>query len=127
VEYALLAVQYLASRPSQWVTAKEIADEYDISFDLLAKILQQLGREGVIFSMQGTRGGYMFARQPEEVSVAHVIEAIEGEQHIVQCCGEAQHEVSCDIDGKCTIKDPLLKIQQTIRSAFHSMTIAQMI
>src|SRR5437870_2666805 len=73
VEYGLIALQHLAKRGSvnghPVSTVREIADENDISYDLLAKIMQDLKRDGVICSYQGVRGGYTLMLAPQEISI----------------------------------------------------------
>jgi Rrf2 family nitric oxide-sensitive transcriptional repressor len=124
IEYALIAVQYIVSNRGRVVSAKEIADHYGISFEFLAKTLQLLMRRKYITSQQGVSGGYMLAADPHHITVGEIIEAIEGRQAIVQCCGGSV-EV-CDLHHKCPIKNPMAVIQQRIDAVLHSMTIAQL-
>ena len=57
-DYALIAMKHLALRPDQAASsAREIAEQYDIPVELMAKVLQRLAREGLLASHQGTRGG----------------------------------------------------------------------
>jgi Rrf2 family protein len=108
------------------VTAKEIAEKYQIPYELLAKVLQRLSRAGFITSHQGMRGGYMLAKNPNDVSVAMIINAIEGtNMGIAKCMTEGPE--SCDVFQVCTIKSPLSKVQANIESAFSSMTLAQIV
>jgi Rrf2 family protein len=126
VEYGLIAIRHIATDPSHVVTAKEIADKYQIPYELLAKVLQRLSRAGFIASQQGVRGGYTLARNPHEVSVSMIINAIEGtNMGIAQCMTEGPE--SCDVFNVCTIKSPLTKVQANIESAFNNMTLAQIV
>ena len=62
-DYALIAMKHLALRPDQSAaSAREIAEQYDIPVELMAKVLQRLAREGLLASHQGTRGGYHLSR-----------------------------------------------------------------
>ena len=124
-EYALIALQYIASSKGRVVSAKEIAEHYGISFEFVAKTLQILMRQKLIASQQGASGGYVLLKLPTEISVAHVIEAIEGKPHIVECCGEHQQD-SCSMHGRCTIKTPMGILQRRLDEVLASMTIAQM-
>ena len=67
-DYALIAMKHLAVRGDRGfqasVSAREIAEQYDIPIELLAKVLQRLVRRGLLASHQGTRGGYQLARVP---------------------------------------------------------------
>ncbi|MDL1892606.1 Rrf2 family transcriptional regulator [Sphingobacteriales bacterium CHB3] len=126
VEYGLIAIRHIAAHPSDVVTAKEIADKYQIPYELLAKVLQRLSREGLITSQQGVRGGYSLTKNPNEITVSMIINAIEGNSlAIAQCMTEGPE--SCDVFNVCTIKSPLSKVQANIENAFDTMTLAQIV
>ena len=62
-DYALMAMKHLAMRPdAPSASAREIAEQYDIPIELMAKVLQRLARRGLLTSHQGTRGGYRLGR-----------------------------------------------------------------
>ena len=83
-DYALMALQYLASKgASGVVSARAIAERFDIPLDLLAKILQQLAHQGLVAARKGIHGGYQLARPALAISVADVAEAIDGPMHDV--------------------------------------------
>ena len=66
-DYALIAMKHLALRGDRGVvvSAREIAELYDIPIELMAKVLQRLVRRGLLASHQGTRGGYQLARDAD--------------------------------------------------------------
>jgi Rrf2 family protein len=81
------------SRPEQQRTShqrREIAEQYDIPIELMAKVLQRLVRVGLLASTQGTRGGYTLGRPPLAISVADVIEAIDGPFTVTACSTEKE-------------------------------------
>ena len=93
-DYALLAMRYLAARSDRGaVSAREVAEAHNIPAELLAKVLQKLVRAGLLESHQGIRGGYGLKRRAETISVAEVIQAIDGPL-TVTACSEVDH--SCD-------------------------------
>ena len=88
-DYALMAMKHLALRGDRGSSsAREIAALYDIPIELMAKVLQRLVRRGLLSSHQGTRGGYELARRPTQISVADVIQAIEGPVTVTACSTE---------------------------------------
>lgn len=127
VEYGLIAIRHIATCSNGCVvTAREIADIYNISYDLLAKVLQKLARAGLIVSHQGVRGGYTLLRNPSELPVSTIIHAIEGTAPVIaQCLSEGP--LSCGVFDVCTIKSPLQKVQANIEKAFSSMTLAEIV
>jgi len=127
VEYGLIAIRHMASGSGgQIFTAKEISDKYQISHDLLAKVMQKLAGKGYIASYQGVHGGYTLTKNPNDLKVSNLISAIEGKSSValVQC--ETGNPEECAIRTRCTIKIPLVKIQNSINKMFDEMTIMEM-
>jgi Rrf2 family protein len=123
VEYGLIALQQLAKRGTV-LTAREIADENGISYDLLAKIMQDLKRDGMIYSHQGVRGGYGLMLAPQQISVTRVVDALEEENSITECTSETE---CCSREAVCTIKGPMHKLQEQVEQVLNSVTIAQLL
>src|SRR5260221_6233982 len=114
-DYALMAMKHLALREDRGSSsAREIAALYDIPIELMAKVLQRLVRRGLLASHQGTRGGDELARRPAQISVADVIQAIDGPVTVTACSTE---ENQCEQFAKCKIGDPPLKVRERILSA----------
>ena len=125
VEYGLLAVQDMARRPDTVVSAKDVADRYAISQALLAKVLQQLVRAGVVRSYAGVHGGYALAHDPSSMAIEQVINAIEGASGALVDCQDADDH-SCSAHEHCTIKAPLAILQERINATFRSMSLAEL-
>lgn len=124
-DYALIAMRHLATKPggSASSSAREIAEQYDIPIELMAKVLQRLVQRSLLISTQGTRGGYMLRRSPTAITVADVIEAIEGPFTVTACSTEKN---DCEQYPKCSIRDPLWQIRERIIDALETVTIAEM-
>lgn len=121
-DYALLAMRHLAANSDRGaVSARELAEAYDLPPELLAKVLQRLVRGRLLTSIQGIRGGYGLARPAASISVADVITAIDGPL-TVTACSESNH--NCEQFSKCDIRDPLWQIKDRIVSALQATSIA---
>jgi Rrf2 family protein len=124
VEYGLMALQHLARR-SGVATAREIADAGDIPYDLLAKVMQSLKRDGIIDSYQGVKGGYALMLTPDAIPLKRVIEALEEDVSLTDC--NANGAEGCDRFETCTIREPLGGLQRKMAETFSGMTIAQLL
>jgi Rrf2 family protein len=126
-DYALMAMKHLALRGDRsshaTASAREIAELYDIPIELMAKVLQRLVRRGLLSSQQGTRGGYQLARTPMQISVADVIQAIDGPVTVTACSTE---EGQCEQFAKCNVRDPLWRVRERILTALGECTIAEL-
>ncbi|MDI6765859.1 MAG: Rrf2 family transcriptional regulator [Bacteroidota bacterium] len=127
VEYALIAIRHMVSGGKGKIyTTKEIADRYQLPYELLAKIMQKLSKQGFITSYQGVNGGYMLVHNPAEMKVADIIHTIEGKPAvtIVQCESSSLEE--CSIHTTCTIKNPLIKLQSNLNKVLDELTVMEM-
>ena len=126
-DYALIAMKHLAVRgdrgPQGSSSAREIAEQYNVPIELMAKVLQRLVRRGLLVSHQGTRGGYQLARAPVQISVADVIQAIEGPVTVTACTTD---DGQCEQFSKCNVRDPLFKVRDRILAALGECTIAEL-
>ncbi|MEZ5286188.1 MAG: Rrf2 family transcriptional regulator [Vicinamibacterales bacterium] len=124
-DYALMAVKHLAMRQDEGgaSSAREISEAYAIPLELLAKILQRLVRARLLQSVQGTRGGYRLARPAPLVSVADVIQAVDGPVTVTACSPD---DHACEQYGTCSIRDPLWKIKSRIVEALNTVSVAEL-
>jgi Rrf2 family protein len=123
-DYALMAMKHLALHGDRGSSsAREIAEQYDIPIELLAKVLQRLVRTGLLASTQGTRGGYTLNRPSKSISIADVIQAIDG-PFTVTACSTEKHD--CEQYSKCSVRDPLWQIRERIVAALDTVTLSEM-
>lgn len=123
-DYALMAMKHLAERSDEGAcSAKDVADSYGIPVEALAKILQRLVKAGLLQSQHGTKGGYTLARNARTISAFEVIRAIDGPLFITSCItvrGE------CDQSERCTIREPLRRVNDSIEQVLRRITISDM-
>jgi Rrf2 family protein len=108
-DYGLIALKHLAMHADESISAREIAAHYHIPAELLAKVLQKLGK-GLLVSQQGINGGYVLARDPASISIVDVVEALEGPISITPC----ERGDECQQLQMCSVRDPLLKIKAKV-------------
>jgi len=121
-DYGLMAMKHLAEHAGS-SSAKDVADAYAIPQEALAKILQKLVKSGLLHSQHGTNGGYTLAREADTISAYEVIRAIDGPLFITSCItvrGE------CDQTQRCTIKEPMRRVNQSIEEVLRSIKISEM-
>jgi Rrf2 family protein len=123
-DYGLMAMKHLAERADEGAcSAKDVAEAYGIPPEAMAKILQRLVKAGLLLSQHGMNGGYTLARDPGLISAFEVIRAIDGPLFITSCItvrGE------CGQTDRCTIREPLRRVNQSIEDVLRQITISQM-
>lgn len=126
-DYALLALSFLATEGSERLTGpREIAQRYDIPAELLAKVMQTLARHRLVMSVAGPTGGYRLARPAVEISIADVVEAVDGPLAIAQCWEEAGSS-GCQQAQHCHLRGPLARIQEQMAEILRNMTLADVL
>ena len=96
-DYAVRAVYYLTKLgPDSRAATSQIAEEQHIPPSFLAKIISQLSVAGLLHTSRGARGGVSLARDPEEISLLDVVEAIDGPILLNECVAD---------DGACTFSE----------------------
>lgn len=101
-QYAIRAVFELARRHSRGpVKISEIAERQGIPLRFLQVILNQLKRGGFIDARRGAEGGYFLVRQPEQLTVADIIQFVEGPIVPVACMRNGKDTKACILQGDC--------------------------
>ena len=93
-------------------------------YALMAKVLQRLVQRGLLASHQGTRGGYQLSRPPRLITVADVIQAIDGPVTVTAC--SSTDDGQCEQFSKCNVRDPLYRVRDRILAALGECTIAEL-
>ncbi|MCE2543080.1 MAG: Rrf2 family transcriptional regulator [Acidobacteria bacterium] len=123
-DYALIALKDLASSPAgASSSAREIAARYKIPVELMAKVLQRLAKHGLLASHHGKRGGYDLARPAAMISVADVIQAVDGPVMVTAC---SDIDESCDQYSTCNVRDPLWRLKDRLVRTLAEFTIDEL-
>src|SRR5215475_5804548 len=123
-DYGLIAMKHLAGHRNEHAcSANEIAEEYGISTTLMAKVLQKLARQGLVAAKHGSSGGYQLAKSPDQISALDVISAIDGPVLITSC---VTSHGTCDATDKCSVREPLRRVNESIMNVLSTVTISQM-
>lgn len=145
-DYALVALAYLSQRRAAGepaVSARKIAEEFNLPLPLLMNILKELHQAKILISTRGQAGGYALASDADEVRLTDIIDAIEGHAALTQCC-EAQpgHDAAssppdhvdvhddaqtCRLQHTCSIRGPIKRLNDRIRQLLESVTLADLI
>jgi Rrf2 family protein len=123
-DYGLIAMKHLANhRQEHACSANEIAEDYSISATLMAKVLQKLAKQGLVAAKHGSTGGYQLAKDPQRISALEVITAIDGPVLITSC---VTNHGNCDATERCSIKEPLQRVNESILEVLSTVTIAHL-
>lgn len=122
VEYALIGISHIAAQPAGTiVTVREVAEYYNLPPKLLAKIFHELKSARLLRSHQGKNGGYSLAHLPTDVSLAQVVDVIEGQSDIVICSDREGYH--CPQMEHCNIQHPMEHLNARLRGFLESVSL----
>jgi Rrf2 family protein len=113
-EYGLIALVHMVDQGGEYTSAREIAESYPIPKRLLAEVLKDLTRSGLVDSLRGSTGGYALARPPEHITVGDIVSALEGAPTLASCDTAGGNASDCEVEPVCPIRSPLQRIRKGI-------------
>ncbi len=119
-----LMIALAAAGSDKSVFLKDIAASEDISEKYLSLIVIPLRAAGLIRSIRGARGGYVLAREPKDISLCDIVEAVEGETCLVNCLKDT---AICPRTPLCPTRDTWAQLSNTIKEAMAAVTLAQLV
>ncbi len=125
---ALLALASLARQTPAGASARGLAERLKLPLPVLRNILKQLTSRGVLKSTRGTKGGYRLARSPHQITLAHLLEAIEGPLRLARCCSapEGEEEAECKLEESCLIRGNMRRVHASLMQFLGEITLAQL-
>jgi FeS assembly SUF system regulator len=121
-DYAVLLMSRMANAPERVHNAIDIAEATGLPCPTVSKLLATLAREGLLKSVRGAKGGYSLASPTHEITVAHIIAAIDGPIAITHCI---EHPGSCDVETLCPSRVGWQAINRAVRQALEGVTLAE--
>lgn len=124
VDYSLKALLMLADRyPSAHpLRVEEIATVQGVPENYLRRLLIELKRGGLVLSQKGPNGGYMLARPPGRITMADVVEIIEGDYTPVECLEDGANSF-CPRDGGCAMRDVWREVRDSVIGILRRTTL----
>jgi FeS assembly SUF system regulator len=123
-DYGIVLLTHFASLPPGGTqNAREMAESTQLPFPAVGKVLKTLAQAGLLTSHRGAKGGYSLARSPAEISVAAIIEALEGPIALMECSAGPGH---CDQERTCRVRAPWQRINSAIQATRFDVTLASL-
>lgn len=127
-DYAVMAMAELARRYPERISARCLAESLRVPLPVLTGVLHLLRQADLIGSTLGGRGGYALAREAQDISLAAIVEAIDGPIRLALCCHEEQGverapSAACDLEPDCRIKEPVQRVHNSLRSFLQQIRL----
>jgi FeS assembly SUF system regulator len=120
-DYAIVILAHLA-RSGGTLTAQDLATRSKVPLPTVSKLCKELSKAGIVVSHRGRHGGYGLARLPEQISVAQVVEALEGPIALTECAQPGPQ--SCGIEATCLAKASWDPVSRAIHGALENLPLS---
>lgn len=126
-EYSLIVTLHLARRQGQrHISATDIAAAENLPADYVEQILLKLRRAGVVESVRGARGGYLFSRDPATVTVHEVMAACDRQIFEINCEAHPFDGERCHPDGNCSIRPVWQALRDRVDEFLKGVSLADL-
>lgn len=124
-DYSLRVLMHCARHTERLVTIQELADGYALSRNHLMKIVQDLGRQGLLQTVRGRNGGLRLGRAAERITVAEVVRATETDFRQAECFDDAHNR--CVLHGGCGLQGVLQQALAAYFAVLGNTTLADLV
>jgi len=119
-DYGTVVLADLVSTLDRVVSASDVASRTGIALPTVSKVLKTLARAGFVESTRGAAGGYRLARDASSITVAHIIDALEGPVSITECSSD---DSRCGYENQCKTGHAWQRINSTIHDALNGVSL----
>lgn len=124
-DYGLLLMSQIARSPkTELHTARDLAVKCKLPLPTVSKLLKSLLQSGLLASHRGIRGGYSLVREPNLISIAEIVSALEGPLALTECSTDVAG--LCDLEPSCPIRDNQRIINQVVRGALQKVMLSDL-
>ncbi len=123
-DYAVVVMAQMAQRSDEVRTAPQISEQTGVPLPTVAKTLNSLSHSCLVTSQRGATGGYTLSRPAEQITVAEIIQALEGPIALTACVDGTTGQ--CDVESLCPMRGNWDKVNKAIRGALSQVTLADM-
>ena len=124
-DYAVVLMTAAARRPAgARLSATELSAETGVPLPTAQKLMGQLAGRGLLRSMRGASGGFSLARPAQDISLADIVEAVEGPIALTMCSDANNHE--CVLDKHCRVKPHIGIVGNAVRGALGAVSLTEL-
>jgi FeS assembly SUF system regulator len=124
-DYAVALLSHMGKGGNALWSAGDLTEISGIPLPTVAKVLKLLAKSGLVTAQRGASGGYRLAHSREDISIASIIEAMDGPIALTDCAQGSQHS-GCNIESICPMTQGWNKVNRAVRKALQDVTLAEM-
>ncbi|MDA0663213.1 MAG: SUF system Fe-S cluster assembly regulator [Proteobacteria bacterium] len=125
IDYGVVILSQMAYHRDELLTAPGLAEATGLPAPTVSKILKSLAHSDLVTSHRGVHGGYTLSRRPEAISVAAILEALEGPVALTACVEGSDEQ--CNVARLCPIRGGWEKVNGAIRQALEAVSLSDLV
>lgn len=123
-DYALRILTYMAENPRRIIPLSELSKKQTVPADFLYKICRKLANQEILISARGKTGGYALGRDPINISLRQIVDAVQGPINMCHCMNDKE---LCVLWQSCGIRGRLRAIQGNLDDLLGIITLAELL
>ena len=124
-DYAVVMMTAAARRDANArLSATELSEDTGVPLPTAQKLMQKLAAHGLLIGQRGAGGGYALARPVDQITLADIVEAVEGPIVLTMCADGINHE--CALDTHCRVKPHMSIVGDAIRTSLKSVSLQEL-
>lgn len=123
-DYAVVMMAAAASHGGARLSATALAAETGVPLPTAQKLVGRLATAGLLATSRGAGGGFVLARAPTAISLAEIVEAVDGPIAITSCVEDGRGD--CALEGACRVKPHWALVNDAVRGAFRGVALSQL-
>lgn len=123
-DYASVVMACLARHPGEVLPAAQVGEETHLELPTVSKLLKQLARAGLVESFRGAAGGYRLAKPAQNISLAEIVEALDGPIGLTACSVGSR---GCERQSYCAVAHDWQGVGAAIGNALRGVSLADML
>ena len=127
-DYAFIILTQMSRESGQTWSASSLSQGTTLPLPTVAKLMKLLARSGIVAAQRGAAGGYHLAREAQTISIADIIEAVDGPISLTECAGKALGKTVCDCAvTSCPTKESWGRVNQAIRTSLEIVFLSDLV
>ncbi|ACG72124.1 transcriptional regulator, BadM/Rrf2 family [Anaeromyxobacter sp. K] len=126
-DYAIVILANLARAGEGTLTAQDLAERSKVPLPTVSKLCKELSKAGLVLSHRGRHGGYGLARPADAISIAEIVEALEGPIALTSCVEPGAQPDACGLEATCPAKASWDPVSRAIQGALRGLPLSSIV
>lgn len=127
-DYAFVILSHMASKEACTWSASLLSQQTSLPLPTVAKLMKLLAKASVVTAQRGAMGGYCLAYKAQEMTIAMIIEAVDGPISLTECAGEAKGSpCGCAVQGDCPVRESWGRVNRAIRASLEKVYLSDLL